>query len=207
MPRTKKLPILAVFTWSLTLFKIQDGGQDGDHCWWRHRSFFREDQWLSTEGKIVSKYCNISKTLGRGSITPPPPSPPPCITVVVWPCAYVRGLKKHTHTQQQQKIHTHPQTEQYVRTPQIKSKRTTMVSAILRNTLFSYPCFPLNWRPDILKLKFTTTGDSHSSHSWDKADNFYSGTAFWLKVFIFSRSSSGSNNHSKMLGNSLGRSY
>ena len=30
--------------------------------------------WLSTKGKIVSKYCNISKTPGRGSIHPPPPS-------------------------------------------------------------------------------------------------------------------------------------
>ena len=27
------------------------------------------DQRLSTEGKILSKCCNISKTLGRGSIT------------------------------------------------------------------------------------------------------------------------------------------
>ena len=159
--------------------------------------------WKQNRFQILQHFKNSRK----GFHYPPPPPPPPCITVVVWPCAYFRGLKTHTHTQQQQKIHTHPQTEQYVRTPQIKSKRTTMVSAILRNTLFSYPCFPLNWRPDILKLKFTTTGDSHSSHSWDKVDNFYSGTAFWLKVFIFSRSSSGSNNHSKMLCNSLGSSY
>ena len=161
----KKLPILAVFTWSLTLFKIQDGGQDGDHCWWRHRppaapppikytSFFREDQWLSTEGKIVSKYCNISKTLGRGSINPPPP-PPPCITVGVWPCAYVWGLKKHTHTQQQEKIHTHPQTEQYVRTPQIKSKRTAING--FRNTKkhpLSLSMFPFELTPRYLKTEF-----------------------------------------------------
>ena len=33
----KKLPFLAVLTWFLLLGKIQDGGQDGDHCWWRHR--------------------------------------------------------------------------------------------------------------------------------------------------------------------------
>ena len=32
-----------------------------------------QDQRLSTEGKIVSKYCNISKTLGRGSIHNSPP--------------------------------------------------------------------------------------------------------------------------------------
>ena len=153
MPRTKKK--LSIFTWSLILLKIQDGGQDGDHFWWRHRppaapppikytSFFGEDQWLSTEGKIFSKHCNISKTLGRGSINPPSP-PPQCITVGVWPCAYVREFKKkNTHTTR--KKHTHPQTEQYVRTPQLKSEQTTVVLAILRNTLFSYPCFPLTPR-------------------------------------------------------------
>ena len=32
----------------------------------------KEDQRFSTEGRIVSKYCNISKTPGRGSIHPPP---------------------------------------------------------------------------------------------------------------------------------------
>ena len=69
----KKLPFLAVLTWFLILGKIQDG----DHCWWRHRppaapppikytSTRREDQRLSTKGKIVSKYCNISNTPGRG---------------------------------------------------------------------------------------------------------------------------------------------
>ena len=50
----KKLPILAVLTWFLILGKIQ------------------EDQRLSTKGKIVSKYCNISKTPRRGSVHPPP---------------------------------------------------------------------------------------------------------------------------------------
>ena len=57
--------------------------QDGDHCWLRHRppaapppikytSSCREDQRLSTEGKIASKYCYISKSLG-GFHPPPPP--------------------------------------------------------------------------------------------------------------------------------------
>ena len=32
----------------------------------------REDQRLSIEGKIISKYCNILKTLGRVSINPRP---------------------------------------------------------------------------------------------------------------------------------------
>ena len=50
----KKIPFLAVLTWFLILGKIQ------------------EDQRLSTKGKIVSKYCNISKTPRRGSVHPPP---------------------------------------------------------------------------------------------------------------------------------------
>ena len=93
----KKLPFLAVLTWFLILGKIQDG----DHCWWRHRppaapppikytSSCEEDQRLSTNGKIVSKYCNISKTPGRGSNHPSPP--PLCTTVGVWICLYVQRL-------------------------------------------------------------------------------------------------------------------
>ena len=38
----------------------------------KYISSCREDQRLSTEGQIVSKYCNILKTLGRVSINPPP---------------------------------------------------------------------------------------------------------------------------------------
>ena len=34
-------------------------------------------QRLSNEGKNVWKYCNISKTRGRGSINPSPPIPSP----------------------------------------------------------------------------------------------------------------------------------
>ena len=74
----KTLPFVAVLTWFLILSKIQNGDQDGDHCWWRHRppaaplpleytSYCWEDRRRSTKGKIASKYCNISKTLGRGS--------------------------------------------------------------------------------------------------------------------------------------------
>ena len=59
----KKSPFLAVLTSFLILDKIQDGGQDGDHCWWRDRppatpsrikytSSCWEDQRLSTDGKI-----------------------------------------------------------------------------------------------------------------------------------------------------------
>ena len=70
--QAQRLPFLAVLTWFLILGKIQDGGQDGNHCWWRHRppvapppikytSACWEYQRLSTEDKILSKYRNLSK--------------------------------------------------------------------------------------------------------------------------------------------------
>ena len=82
MLRAKKLLILTV----LTLFFILDKIQDGYHVWCHHRplaapptikysSSCREDQRLSTGGKIVSKYCNLSKT--RGGF----PSTSPCTTL------------------------------------------------------------------------------------------------------------------------------
>ena len=97
--KRKKLIIVIAFTWFLILEKIEDGGQDGDHVWWRHRppavlppikytSSCREHQRLSTECKIVSKHCNISKN-SRESL-----SIRPFTTVgVVWLCLYVRGLR------------------------------------------------------------------------------------------------------------------
>ena len=60
----KKLSFLAVLSWFLILGKIQDGGQDGDHCWWRQNRF-----------KILHPL-------------------PACTTVGVWICVYVRGLKE-----------------------------------------------------------------------------------------------------------------
>ena len=83
----KKLPFIAILTLFLILGKIQDGSQDGQHCWWRHRpqaapppmkytSSWWEEQRLSSKSKIVSKYCNLSKTLGGGPSTNyHPPSP------------------------------------------------------------------------------------------------------------------------------------
>ena len=87
---------------------IRCKNQDGDHFWWRHRppaapppmkytSSCFEYQRLSTEGKIVSKYCNISKPLGRGSINL---WPLPCTTLGVWICEYVRGLSKKGNVQE-----------------------------------------------------------------------------------------------------------
>ena len=79
--KRQKWLILTVFTLFLILDKIQDGSQDGDHAWWRHRppaappirysSSCREDQRLSTEGEIVSKCWNISKT--QEGVPPTPP--------------------------------------------------------------------------------------------------------------------------------------
>ena len=78
---SKNSQFLVVLTCFLILGKIQDGGLDGDHCWWHHMPpaapppikytlSCREDQRLSTEGKIVSEYSIISKTLGRVPSTP-----------------------------------------------------------------------------------------------------------------------------------------
>ena len=47
------------------------------------------DQKLPNAGKIVSKYCNISKTQ-RGSMTHPPP--PFLVPRCGYDCVYVRGL-------------------------------------------------------------------------------------------------------------------
>ena len=104
----KNSPFIAILTWFLILGKIQDGGQDGDNFGRRHRPPTAppttkctyscwEDQRLSTEGKVISKCCNISKTLGRCSIKHPSHPPPPphlhvCTTVGVWSWVYVRGL-------------------------------------------------------------------------------------------------------------------
>ena len=84
----QKLPFNAILTWFLVLGKIQVYGKDDDHCWWRHRPPAAPP---STNGKIVSKYCNITKKFGEGSHQQPPP-PPPCTTVGVGVYAYVRGL-------------------------------------------------------------------------------------------------------------------
>ena len=79
--QVKGKKIIFILSVSISWFLILDKIQDGDHVWWRHRPpaapppikytwSCREDQRLSTEGKIVSKYCNISKT--RGGVRQPP---------------------------------------------------------------------------------------------------------------------------------------
>ena len=70
----QKIPFFAVLIWFLILGKVEDGGQCGDHYCWRHRAPAApppiniphwEDQRLSTEGKSVSKYRNMSKNSGE----------------------------------------------------------------------------------------------------------------------------------------------
>ena len=103
--KNKKWSFIEVLTWFIILGKIKNGSQNGDHCWCRHRPPAApppikctlscwEEQRLSTEGKIVWKYCNISKTAGRGSITPPPLPPLPLYHSGGMNCVYVRGLRR-----------------------------------------------------------------------------------------------------------------
>ena len=77
----QKFTISRCFNLILILGKIHDGGLDSRHCWWHHMPpaapppikytlSWREDQTLSTEGKIVSENSNISKILGRVPSTP-----------------------------------------------------------------------------------------------------------------------------------------
>ena len=99
---TKKSPFLAVLTWFLILGKSKMVTIFGDVIGplaapspIKYTSSCGEYQRLSTEGKIVSKYCNVSKTLGGGGGHPPHPLVPRS-TVGVWICMYVRGLITRT---------------------------------------------------------------------------------------------------------------
>ena len=106
--QTQKLAFISVFTkFQIILFLVKTylmtakmativrdvTGLQQCHHSAKYTSFSCKDQRLSTEGKIVSKYCNISKTLGREGLHQLPPTPPhSCATVRVCICVYVRGL-------------------------------------------------------------------------------------------------------------------
>ena len=98
----KKLPFLAVLTWFPILGKIQDRGQDGDHCWWRHRppaaplpknipQLVKKIKGFRLKVKSFRNTATDKKL--RGGV-PSTLSPPP--TVGVWLCVYVRGLIRKT---------------------------------------------------------------------------------------------------------------
>ena len=85
---TKKSPFLAVLTFGDVIGPLAAPSPI------KYTSSCGEYQRLSTEGKIVSKYCNVSKTLGGGGHPPPPHVPRS--TGGVWICMYVRGLITRT---------------------------------------------------------------------------------------------------------------
>ena len=86
----KKSPFLAVLTWFLILGKVQDGAQDADHCWWRHRPpssatthkiylillrWSKAFQWRQNRFEILQRIKNSGKgqwrIQGRGQAPPP----------------------------------------------------------------------------------------------------------------------------------------
>ena len=85
--------------------------------------FFEKINGFPLKAKSFRNTATYQKTLGRGTINPhpPPPPPPPCITVGVWPCAYVREFKKNTHTTRK---NTNTPTNWTIRTHTTNQKRT-----------------------------------------------------------------------------------
>ena len=74
--KLKQLPFLAVLPWFLLLGKIHDGGQDGDHCWWRHRPpahLVKKIKGFPL--KIKSFWNTITYQKLRGGVPSTPPSP------------------------------------------------------------------------------------------------------------------------------------
>ena len=130
---TKKSPFLAVLTWFLILGKIQDGDHFGAVTGppaapppIKYTSSCREHQRLSTEGKIVSKYCNISKTLG-GPIHPTP----------LYHCG---GMNLHVRPRVTNKNGTI--TKQFKKLPPVKNRSTLLCFALYR-VLWPF-CFPIS---------------------------------------------------------------
>ena len=82
----KKIPFLAVLTWFLILGKIQDGCQDGDHCWWRHippaaqppmniPHLVKKIRGFPLKVKLFQNIATYPKLRGGAPSTPPPPHP------------------------------------------------------------------------------------------------------------------------------------
>ena len=96
----KTLPFLAVLSWFLILGKIQGGGQDGDHCWWRHRPpaaplpiniphLVKKIKGFPLKVNSCQNTATYQKLRGGVLSTPLPPR---CTTAGVWICVYVWGL-------------------------------------------------------------------------------------------------------------------
>ena len=96
-----KSPFIVVLTWFLILGKIQGGGRDGDHCWWRKRPPAEPPPILLRRSEAFHCRQNRFQMLKRGSLKPPHPHPPIHTHKGlyhgrrggrVWICVYVRGL-------------------------------------------------------------------------------------------------------------------
>ena len=83
LPTLIKSKMATMFSAAVTVLQRRHHPQNIPHI------SCREDQRLPTEGKVISKYCNISKINGRSSINPHAP----CTTVGIWLCVYV--VQKH----------------------------------------------------------------------------------------------------------------
>ena len=85
--------------------------------------FFEKINGFPLKAKSFRNTATYQKTLGRGTINPHPPPPPlpPCITVGVWPCAYVREFQKKKHTRRK---NTNTPTNWTIRTHTTNQKRT-----------------------------------------------------------------------------------
>ena len=85
--------------------------------------FFEKINGFPLKPKSFRNTATYQKTLGRGTINPHPPPPPlpPCITVGVWPCAYVREFQKKKHTTRK---NTNTPTNWTIRTHTTNQKRT-----------------------------------------------------------------------------------
>ena len=94
----KQLPFLVVLTWFLILCNIQDGGKDGDQCWWRNRPpaappFIKYTSFLLRRSKAFQWRQNRFEILqpiknsGEGFHLPSS-----CTILGGWFCVCVRGL-------------------------------------------------------------------------------------------------------------------
>ena len=85
MSSTQKIQFIAISTWFLILGKIQDGNQDGDHCWWPLSD--EEIKGFPLKAKSFRNTATYWKTLGRVLSTPPPL---PLYHHGVWICVCVK---------------------------------------------------------------------------------------------------------------------
>ena len=96
---TQEFPFIAVFTWFLILGKIQDRGQECDHCWWRHRPpaapspiKYTSSSWENWQNQFEIPQHIKNSWEGFHQLPPPPTLVPRWGVCRI--CMYVRGLIK-----------------------------------------------------------------------------------------------------------------